>query len=60
MAAPSSAHIRGRLKPMWYAMVELLFVWIRLGIRFADAFSDDFGIALLVTSVFAVLALHAP
>ena len=39
-------------------MVELLFVWIRLCVRFANAFSHDLGVATLVACVFAVLALH--
>lgn len=39
-------------------MVQLLFIRIRLGIGLADALCDNFRIALLVTGVFAVLALH--
>ncbi len=39
-------------------MVELLFIGIGFGIRFADTFGDNFSVALLVTRVFAVLALH--
>lgn len=39
-------------------MVQLLFIWIRLRVGFADALRDNFRITLLVASVFAVLALH--
>ena len=40
------------------SMVELLFVGIGFGVRFTDTFGDDFSVALLVTRVFAILALH--
>lgn len=40
------------------SVVQLLFVWIRLRIRFANALGDHFRIALLVAGIFAVFALH--
>lgn len=40
-------------------MVDLLFIGIRLSIRFADAFRDDALVALRVARILAVVALHA-
>lgn len=44
---------------MGNAVIEFLFVWIRLGIRFANTFGNHLWIALLMASVFAIFALHA-
>jgi hypothetical protein len=43
---------------MWYAMVDLFFVWVGLVVGFADAFGDDLGIAFGVTSVLAISTLY--
>jgi hypothetical protein len=40
-------------------MVDLLLIRIGFVVCFANAFCDDFGIALRMTRVFAVRALHA-
>lgn len=40
-------------------MIDLLLVWVRLVIRFADTLGDDFGIALAMASIFAVGTLHS-
>ena len=58
MAAPICPHIREILETMGNPMVELLFIRIGFRIRFADALCDDFGIAFLVASILAILALH--
>ncbi len=43
---------------MWDAMVQLFLVGIRFRIRFADALCNDFRVALFVTRIFTILALH--
>lgn len=58
MTTPIGAHIRKYLKPMGYPMVKLLLIRVGLRVRGTDTFGDDLGITFLVTSVFAVLALH--
>ena len=59
MATPIGTHVREDFEPMWYPMIDFLLVRICFRVRFTDTFGDDFGIALLVTGVFAVLALHS-
>ena len=44
---------------MWDAMIQFLLVRIRFRIRFANAFGDDFRVALLMAGIFTILALHA-
>ena len=39
-------------------MIEFLFVWICLCVRFADTFRDNLTIAFLVACILAVFALH--
>ncbi len=59
MATPIRAHVREFLETVGDPMIDLLFVGISLCIRLADTFCDHLGITLRVTSIFAVLALHA-
>lgn len=40
-------------------MVDLLFVWVRLCVGFAYTFGNNACIAFCVTSILAILALHA-
>ena len=40
------------------AMVDLLFLRVRLSVTLADTFGDNAGVTLGVASVLAVLALH--
>lgn len=40
-------------------MVDFLFIWIGLVVGLADTLGDNLWIAFLVTSVFAICALHA-
>lgn len=58
MTAPIGPHVGEILEPVWDAMIELLLVRIGLRIRFADTFGNDFGIALFMARIFAILALH--
>ncbi len=59
MTAPVRAHVGKGIEAMWDAVIDLLFVRIRVCIGFADTFGDNFRIAILVTGVLAILALHA-
>lgn len=59
MAAPVGAHVGELVKAMWNAMIDLLFIRIRLGIGLADALGDDAGIAFGVAGITTILALHA-
>lgn len=59
MTAPVGCDIRERLETMRNAVVDLLFVRVRLGIGLADTLGDDARVTLDVTCVLAVLALHA-
>jgi len=43
---------------MWYAMIQLFFVGIALCVRLADTLGNDLAVALLVTSILTILALH--
>lgn len=43
---------------MGYPMVKLLLIRVGLCVRGTNTFGDDLGVAFLMTSVFAVLALH--
>jgi hypothetical protein len=54
MTAPICTHVREVFESMRNAVVELCFVWVRLGIRLSDALGDHLRIALLVASVVAV------
>ena len=40
-------------------MVDFLFVGVALCIGFTNAFREDFRVAFLMASVFAIFALHA-
>lgn len=59
MAAPICTYVREILETMRYTVIDLLFVWVGLIIRLADAFCDYLGVAFGVAGVFAVLTLHA-
>lgn len=59
MATPICTHIGEFLEAMRNAVVDLLFVRVRFCIGFAYALRDNAGIAFCVTSVLAILALHA-
>ncbi len=59
MATPICTHIRELLEAMRNAMVDLLFVWIGFCVGLAYTLRDNAGIAFCVTSVLAILALHA-
>ena len=59
MAAPICAQVRRRLKAMRYTVIELFLVGIGFRVRLADAFGNNLCIAILVTKILAVLALHS-
>ena len=59
MTAPVRTNVRESLESVRYLVVQSLLVRVRLGVRFTDTLGDNLVIALLVASVFAVLALHA-
>lgn len=58
MTTPIGTEIRVSFESMWYAMIELFFIWIRLGIGFTDAFRDHLGETVFMASILAILALH--
>ena len=58
MTAPVRRNVAEGLEPVWDPVVDLLFVGISLGIRFADTFGDNTRVTFRMASVFAVLALH--
>lgn len=58
MAAPICAHVREPFETMRYAVVEFFFVRVCLRIGFTDTLGNHFGIAFLMTSIFAIFALH--
>jgi hypothetical protein len=59
VTTPIGAHIRETLETMWDTVVQLLLVGICFRIRFADALCDNLWVALFMTCVFTILALHA-
>lgn len=59
MTAPIGTHVGEILEPMRNAVIELFFIGVGFGVGLADTFCDNFGVALLMARVFAVLALHA-
>lgn len=59
VAAPIRAHVRELLETMWDTMVDFLLVRICLCIRLAYTLSYNTSITFSVTSIFAILALHA-
>lgn len=59
MTTPIGAHIRKPLETMGDTVVQFLLVGICFRIRFADALCDDLWVALFMTCVFTILALHA-
>ena len=59
MTTPICTDVREIIEAMRNAMVDLLFVWVRLVICLADAFCDDFRIAFGVAGVLAIRTLHA-
>ena len=59
MTTPIRAHIREGLEAMWNTMVDFFFLRVRFGIRLANTFGNNLGIAFLMASIFAVFALHA-
>lgn len=58
MTTPICAHIRKLLETMGNAVIDLLLVGIGLRIRLTDTLGNNAGIALRVTSVLAIFALH--
>ena len=59
MAAPISTHIGEALETMRDPVVELFFVRVCFRVGFADAFGNHFVETRLMTSIFAILALHS-
>jgi len=59
MTTPICAHVRKAFETMWDAVIELRLVGIGLCIGLRDALGNDFSVALLVTSILAIRALHA-
>lgn len=59
MTAPIGTHIRKGFEPVRDTVVQLFLLRIRLCVRLAYTFGDNFGVAFLVASVLAVLTLHA-
>lgn len=59
VTAPVGSHVGEVFKTMRNAVVKLGLVGVRLGVGLGDALGDDFGVALFVTSVVAVGALHS-
>lgn len=54
MTAPVRSHVGKGLETMRDSVIELRFVGIRFCIGLRDAFCNNFGVTLLVTSVLAV------
>ena len=44
---------------MWYTVIQLFLIGIRLRVGLADTLRHNLGIALLVAGVFAIFTLHA-
>ena len=59
MATPVRPNVGEVFKAVRNAMVDLFLILVCLIIRLADTFCDNFGIALCMTSIFAVCTLHA-
>ena len=58
VTAPIGTHIRESVETMRHAVVEFDFVWIGICVGLADTLGNDFGVAVLVTGIFAVGTLH--
>ena len=59
MTAPIGTHVGEVCEAMWNTMVQLGLVWICLRVGLRDTLGNDLGVALLVTSVLAIRALHS-
>jgi hypothetical protein len=59
MATPIGSQVGEKVEAMRNAMVDFLFVRIGFIICLANAFGDNLRIALGVTSILAIAALHA-
>ena len=59
VTTPVGTNIRELLETMRNAMVNLLLLWIGLGVRFTDTLRDHASITFGVTGVFTVLTLHS-
>jgi hypothetical protein len=59
MATPISGNVGKPFKAMRDAVVDLLLVGIRLVVRLANTFRDNFGVALSVAGILAVGTLHS-
>lgn len=59
MAAPVWAQVRVRLESVGDVVVNLVLIALGLNVRLRDALCEDFGVAVLVTHVAAVVALVA-
>jgi hypothetical protein len=58
VTTPIGTHVGEIFEPMRNAVVELRLVWIGFGVRLGDALGNHLWVALLVTRVVAVRALH--
>ena len=58
MTAPIGPHVGEVLESVRYTMIEFLFIRVGFRIGFADTFRDNFGVALFMARIFAILALH--
>lgn len=59
MAAPVGGDVGEPFEAMGNAVVDLLLVWVGLVVCLADTLCDNLGVALAVTGVLAIRALHA-
>ena len=59
MTTPVGREVGETLEPMRNTMIDLLLVWIRLVVCFADTLGNDLRVTLAVTRILAVGALHA-
>lgn len=59
MTTPIGAHVREVFEAMGNTMIQFLLIGVGLSVRFTDAFRDDLSIALFMTCILAIFALHA-
>jgi len=59
MTAPIGADVGEVFEAMRNAVIDLLFVWISLVVRFTDTLCDDLRVAFGVADILAILAPHA-
>jgi len=58
VTAPVGTHVGKVFEAVRNAVIELGLVWVGFGVGLSDALGNNLGVALLVTRVVAVRALH--